>query len=78
MNDLREAQERLNKSLINLMCITVNKKAMEQHLEKYIKSNQITEELIALKEESKLLETDLEKQLCKERIQLLKEESKNI
>lgn len=49
MNKAIKAQEELNESLINMMCLTFSRQQMKQLLETYIKTNKLTNELTALK-----------------------------
>lgn len=53
MDKAIKAQEELNESLINMMCMTFNKQKMKQLLATYIKTNELTNELTALKKETK-------------------------
>lgn len=51
MNKITKTQEDFNESLIEMMCFTFSKKQMKQLLEAYIKSNKLTEDVLALKED---------------------------
>lgn len=51
MNKARQRQEDFNETLIDMMCLTSNKKHMKQLLEVYMKSNKLTEDILALKED---------------------------
>lgn len=51
MNKITKTQEDFNELLIEMMCFTFSKKQMKQLLEAYIKSNKLTEDVLALKED---------------------------
>ena len=51
MNKLNKSQEDVNESLINLMCLTFNKKEMKRLIEAYILTNDLTNDIEALEKE---------------------------
>lgn len=51
MDKLNKSQEEVNESLINLMCLTFNKKEMQKLINAYILTNNLTAEIKSLKEE---------------------------
>lgn len=51
MNKTMKIQEDFNEALIEMMCLTFSKKQMKHLLEAYIKSNKLTEDVLALKED---------------------------
>ena len=53
MAGLRETQENMNDSLLELMCLTFNKEEMKKLLETYILSNKVTDNLEALQKSFK-------------------------
>lgn len=53
MSKLRSNQEEINDSILTLMCLTFNKKEMKRLIEAYILTNDLTNEVIALKEDLK-------------------------
>ena len=50
MDKLKQSQKEVNESLINLMCLTFNKKEMKRLIEAYILTNNLTAEITTLKE----------------------------
>lgn len=52
---LIESQEKFNDSILELMCLTFNKKQMQQLIDAYIKSNKLTNDILALKEDKEPL-----------------------
>lgn len=46
-------QEKFNDALIEMMCVTFDKEQMKQLLEIYIKSNKLTEDILALENDLK-------------------------
>lgn len=52
-NKLIKAQENLNDSLLDMMCLTFDKELLKHLITLYNKSNKLTDDILALKEESK-------------------------
>lgn len=75
MNKGIRKQEEFNDALLEMMCVTFNKKQMKQLLEIYIKSNKLTEDMLALENDLKESKIKTEKHL--EKYNKLKSEINN-
>jgi hypothetical protein len=51
MSKLRSNQEEINDSILTLMCLTFNKKEMKRLIEAYVLTNDLTNDIEALKKE---------------------------
>lgn len=51
MSKLRSNQEEINDSILTLMCLTFNKKEMKRLIEAYVLTNDLTNDIEALREE---------------------------
>ena len=51
LSRVRNSQEEINDSILTLMCLTFNKKEMKRLIEAYILTNDLTNDIEALKEE---------------------------
>ena len=51
MSKLRSNQEEINDSILTLMCWTFNKKEMKRLIEAYVLTNDLTNDIEALKKE---------------------------
>lgn len=51
MSKLRNSQEEINDSILTLMCLTFNKKEMKRLIEAYVLTNDLTNDIEALKKE---------------------------
>lgn len=76
MNKTTKSQESYNEALIDMMCVTFSKKQMKQLLEVYIKSNKLTEDILAFKED--LNNSSIRKQEHIEKLNKIKTEFKEV
>lgn len=58
MDKLKNSQKEISDSILDLMCLTFNKKEMQRLLDAYIITNELTNELQLLKSQRELNEKD--------------------
>lgn len=71
-----KVQEDFNEALIEMMCVTFSKKQMKQLLKAYIKSNKLTEDILALKDD--LNKSNIQKKEHLDRLNKIRTEYKNL
>ena len=51
MDKLKQSQKEVNDSILTLMCLTTNKKEMQRLIKAYILTNDLTNDIEALKQQ---------------------------